>query len=276
MVGQRVGPGRDGLPPIMLILIPADLEDRHDVGVVEPGDRLGLVLEAADLVGRGEPRGPDHLQGHRAIQAELPGLVDDPHAPFAQHSLATRSRRSSRCGCRVGGRHRSNRPRRRPACRRRPWATRRWRRDRPSVRQPPPVRAAGRTVATGDRRSGRQRLPDRPRTAPGRRRDSRPFARGQSAAHEGDCPQPRPMFPVGPGRPGAGPGSYRAPPRPRGAGIDHAGMARIRQVLATCDGSSVTSRYGPFGFDPRSCVPGVRSSSRRTGSGAAPDRPITG
>ena len=32
----------------------------------------------------GNRRGPDHLQGHRAIQAELPGLVDDPHAAFAQ------------------------------------------------------------------------------------------------------------------------------------------------------------------------------------------------
>ncbi len=36
---------------VMLILMPADLEDRHDVGMIEPGDRLGLVLEPADLVG---------------------------------------------------------------------------------------------------------------------------------------------------------------------------------------------------------------------------------
>ena len=53
--------------------------------VVEAGDRLRLVLKPADLVGRDESCGLDHLQGHRAVEAELAGLVDDAHAPFAQH-----------------------------------------------------------------------------------------------------------------------------------------------------------------------------------------------
>ena len=41
----------------MLVLEPADLEDRNDVGVVEPGDCLGLVLEPADPVSGGEISG---------------------------------------------------------------------------------------------------------------------------------------------------------------------------------------------------------------------------
>ncbi len=72
---------------VMLILELTDLEDRHNVGMIEPSDRLGLVLKPADFIGTGEPGGLDHLQGHRAIQAELAGLVDDPHAAFAQDSL---------------------------------------------------------------------------------------------------------------------------------------------------------------------------------------------
>ncbi len=80
-------PGDQLHAEIVLVLELADLEDRHDVGVVEPGDGLGLVLEPADLVGGGEPGGLDHLQSHRAVEAELPGLVDDPHAPFAQDAL---------------------------------------------------------------------------------------------------------------------------------------------------------------------------------------------
>jgi len=42
-------------------------------------------------------------------------------------------------------------------------------------------------------------------------------------------------------------------------------MVRISQVLAIGASSCVASRYGPFAFEPRLCLPGVRPSSRRTG-----------
>ena len=44
---------------VALAVVLADLVDRHDVRVVEPGDRLGLVLEPPQLVvgGQGGRRG---------------------------------------------------------------------------------------------------------------------------------------------------------------------------------------------------------------------------
>ena len=68
----------------MLAVVLADLVDRHDAGVVEQGDRLGLVPEPAQLVVAGEHAGPDHLQGDGPVEADLPGLVDDAHAAAAQ------------------------------------------------------------------------------------------------------------------------------------------------------------------------------------------------
>ena len=60
----------------------ADLVDLHDVGMPEPGDRLGLDAEPGQVVGTG-PVPADHLQGDQPVQAALAGLVDDAHAPFA-------------------------------------------------------------------------------------------------------------------------------------------------------------------------------------------------
>ena len=69
---------------VALAVVLADLVDRHDVGVVQRRDRLGLVLEPPELGVAGQNAGPDHLQGDRAVQADLPRLVDDPHAATAQ------------------------------------------------------------------------------------------------------------------------------------------------------------------------------------------------
>ena len=80
-------PGDQLHAEIVLIFIPADLEDRHDVGVVEPGDRLGLVLKPAVIIVAGKLGRLDHLQGDRAVEADLTGLVNDPHAALAQHAL---------------------------------------------------------------------------------------------------------------------------------------------------------------------------------------------
>jgi hypothetical protein len=57
----------------------ADLVDRHDVRVIQPGGRLRLQLEAADGARRGQALAQDHLQGHGAVQRHLAGPEDDAH-----------------------------------------------------------------------------------------------------------------------------------------------------------------------------------------------------
>src|SRR5262249_11442559 len=56
-------------------------------GVVERGEGLGLVAEAAQLGVVGEDPGLDHLQGDGPVEAELSGAVDDAHAAAAQLAL---------------------------------------------------------------------------------------------------------------------------------------------------------------------------------------------
>jgi len=46
----------------------ADGEHRHDIGVVQPGDGLGLALEALHDLGIGHRPEAQHLQGHLALQ----------------------------------------------------------------------------------------------------------------------------------------------------------------------------------------------------------------
>src|SRR4051812_27889932 len=64
----KVGSCLSRLPPaisfmleVVAALMLADLQDRHDVRVVEVGDRPGLVLEALEVALRGELPGPDRL-----------------------------------------------------------------------------------------------------------------------------------------------------------------------------------------------------------------------
>jgi hypothetical protein len=52
--------------------------------MVECRNRLGLVLESADLVVARELGIADHLQGDESIQADLARLVDDAHPPLAE------------------------------------------------------------------------------------------------------------------------------------------------------------------------------------------------
>ena len=62
----------------------ADRVDLDDVGMLEPGDRLGLGGEAGERVGTGVVPGQDHLQGHFPVQADLAGPVDDAHRASAE------------------------------------------------------------------------------------------------------------------------------------------------------------------------------------------------
>ena len=62
----------------------ADVVNLDDVGVAELGDGLGLDPEAGEVVGAGLAAAPDHLDGDQAVQAHLPGLVDDAHPPSTE------------------------------------------------------------------------------------------------------------------------------------------------------------------------------------------------
>ena len=83
---KRGHPGRQGsslqqlhgdeVPPLVL----PGLMDRDDVGVVEPGNRSGLGVEALDLFRTDQASALDQFQRHVARQSRLAGPVDDPHA----------------------------------------------------------------------------------------------------------------------------------------------------------------------------------------------------
>ena len=64
----------------MVPLIASDAEDRHDIGVVQPRCRPRLPLEPQHLLGVGESRIGQNLEGDPPTQRLLLGLVDDPHA----------------------------------------------------------------------------------------------------------------------------------------------------------------------------------------------------
>ncbi|MCO5168447.1 MAG: hypothetical protein M9894_19070 [Planctomycetes bacterium] len=58
----------------------ADVVDRDDVAVREARRGAGLVEEALHVLARGVDAREERLQGHRALQALVHGLVDGPHA----------------------------------------------------------------------------------------------------------------------------------------------------------------------------------------------------
>ena len=62
----------------------ADVVDLDDVGVLEAGEGLGLLVEPRQGDGAGVGAGQDHLERDQTIQADLAGLVDDSHAAPAQ------------------------------------------------------------------------------------------------------------------------------------------------------------------------------------------------
>jgi hypothetical protein len=73
----------------------AHLVNLDDVGVLQPGDRLGFPTEACQLVGAGVGPGTQDLQRHHPVQGELPGTVDGAHAALADllQDLVTRDHR---------------------------------------------------------------------------------------------------------------------------------------------------------------------------------------
>ena len=88
----------------MLAVVLADLVDRDDAGVVEQGDGLGLVLEAAQLVVAGEQAGPDHLEGDGAVEARPAGPRRRRPCRRGPARGGSRSRRSSGPPCPAPGR----------------------------------------------------------------------------------------------------------------------------------------------------------------------------
>jgi hypothetical protein len=57
----------------------ADFVNRHDVWVMELGDRSGLGVEPFHLLTVGQLSRQDHFHCYNSIQASLPGLVHHPH-----------------------------------------------------------------------------------------------------------------------------------------------------------------------------------------------------
>lgn len=64
----------------MLPFLDADFVNLNYVGMVQMSGRLRLNLKAFDLGFAGELAGKNHLQGDQTILADLPGLIDHPHA----------------------------------------------------------------------------------------------------------------------------------------------------------------------------------------------------
>ena len=66
---------------VVLALVLADLVDRHDVRVIAACAAASASMRnRCDLGRRGELARQDHLERHRAVEADLPGPVDHAHA----------------------------------------------------------------------------------------------------------------------------------------------------------------------------------------------------
>src|SRR5262249_7368588 len=66
-----------------LVVVLPDAEDRHDVGVVQPGGSLGLALEALNLSSVDERPGRQDLERDLPAEPFLLGLVDHAHSTAA-------------------------------------------------------------------------------------------------------------------------------------------------------------------------------------------------
>src|SRR6266481_3524108 len=84
-----------------------DFVDRHNVGMVQIGDRLGLDSKSLNERGRSQFARQDHFQGHQPVRTTLPGLENNSHSaatdPLDDVVIAEGSRlvlrtRGGRCG----------------------------------------------------------------------------------------------------------------------------------------------------------------------------------
>jgi len=62
----------------------ADLEDLHDVLMLEPGDGLAFRAKAGETDGVGVGTGQEHLESDDPVQVLVASLVDNAHAASAQ------------------------------------------------------------------------------------------------------------------------------------------------------------------------------------------------
>ncbi len=62
----------------------ADVENLHDIGVVQAGDRLGFLPKTLVIFWARVRAGENHLQGDQPVERLVPGLVDDAHPPSSQ------------------------------------------------------------------------------------------------------------------------------------------------------------------------------------------------
>ncbi len=76
---------------ICAIGLAPEVVERHDVGVLQLGDDVGLGLEAADELRLVDVLGPDHLDRHLATNRRLVGAVHDPEVAGTRPVPATRS-----------------------------------------------------------------------------------------------------------------------------------------------------------------------------------------
>ncbi len=63
----------------------AHVVDAHNVLVPQARDRHRFPLEPRQLVWMGVVAGEEHLQGHGAVESQVPCLVDDAHPAAAEH-----------------------------------------------------------------------------------------------------------------------------------------------------------------------------------------------
>ena len=68
-------------------LVVAHVVDLDDVRVPQARHRLRFALEPRPLVRPGVGAGEQHLEGDEAVEPQVPGLVDDAHAPAAEQGL---------------------------------------------------------------------------------------------------------------------------------------------------------------------------------------------
>ena len=64
----------------MLPFVQPDFVNRHDARMLQIGSCFGFGAEALDVVLAGQRPLEDHLHRDDAVQADLPGLIDDAHA----------------------------------------------------------------------------------------------------------------------------------------------------------------------------------------------------